>query len=607
MSVNDSKPIPKLFAVLGVFLLVVAVSVLLSVPPASGYEIYIYTAYPWYFWVSIVGAIVAGQLVVLSSADNDDLGTFGAMLAIGSVVTLTLLPYVRGYPVYGRADVLTHLGMVHDIGEFGIAGNIYPPTHLLVGALSGATGLEPMTLINVLPVAFTVVFLGSMYLLVEAQFVDRKRAAFALPFVLLPVLGSSHVTAVPFVLSLLLTPFALYLLVSERRTAAVPVRAMLVLAVVGVVLFHPLTALFFLAALVVYAASERVLAADGPSPSPTNVASLTVVVFGAWYLSFVGILIRFRNVVTGLLSRGGGESQLQGTVDTVERTSAEMSDVLKIAVLEYGATGVFYGLATTFLAAVVLWWLMGRVQPRRFVAVFGATTVLFAGLSVVFLTNDLIVGFGRPLAFGKIFAAVLAGGVWYAVWQRTDRTAGRAAVAVALGALLVVVVLLSVASMFSSPLVAKTNQQVTQMELDGMEWTFENRNEELLIDEFGIDQYRFYDMRNGLETSSETVRRSDTNPPAHFNYTTYETLGRSYESDRYFVLTRLGRITYPAKFPGYRDQWQYTPADFDRLEYDSSVGQVYDNGEFDTYHVNGTRRSTGAERATTAGRVPQAR
>ncbi len=577
-------------AIVGVASLLVACAVLLTVPPASGYEIYIYTAYPWYFWAAIVGAIVGGQVAVLAAATggrvNGSAAGFGAAVSVGGVLVVTVLPSLRGYPVYGRADVLTHLGLIADLETVGTAENIYPPTHLVVQALSGATGLEPMTVIQLLPVAFTGVFLGSLYYLVRRLY-DRQRALFALPFVLAPVLAGAHVTAVPFALSLLFTPLVVYLLVAERATAARPVRLLLAVTIVGLVLYHPLTAVFLLIVLALYAVIERTVAPGRVSPTPARAALFAGVVFGARYLTMTGILIRFQTVTDDFLG-GGGRSQLGGTVDTIERTSPEFADVLKIAVFQYGSTAILYGLAALLLAVVAGRWLRDRGWPGHVAVVFGAVTVTFAGLGVLFLTNDFIVGFGRPLAFGEIFAAVLAGSVWYVAWQRTDRAAGRAAVTVALVVVLAAVVGLTVASTFSSPIVAETNQQVTEMELDGMAWTFENRNDEMLVEEFGIDQYRFYDLRYGVENATATVRREGTVPPDHFNYTTYETLGRSYESDHYLVLTRLGRITYPVKFPGYRDQWAFTPADFARIQFDPTVAQVYDNGEFETYRIDGT-------------------
>jgi hypothetical protein len=578
-------------ALIGVgFLISIAATVYVT-PPASGYEVEIYASYPIQFWISVVGAIFVGQLLVLRSVGSRGDGggrVFGIAFSLVGILTLLFLPYIRGYPVYGRADVLTHIGLVSDLGVYGIEGNIYPPMHILVASLAGATGVEPIALINLLSVVFTLLLVGSMYFLVTQLFSNRRVVTFALPFALFPVAGAAHVTSVPYGLSLLMVPFVVYLLFKEQRAQVMSLRVMLLFAIVGVVLFHPLTAMFVSIALVVYAAVKRIPAFETDHLGPTHAASFSLLVFGGWYLDNAGIIIRFRTVTTDFLNPDSGGSELASTAETVNRTGAELSDILRIAVFQYGSEVILFGLATIFVAIVITLWIRSGEAPGVFAFAFGCTVVLFAGIGVLFLTNDFIVGFGRPLGFGELFAAPLAGAFWYVAWQSKDAPAWRTATTVAFSAVLLIVVSLTVVGMFTSPLTAETNQQTTQMELDGMEWFFEHRNDDFLIEEFGIRQYRFDHALHGVEGESQMIRRSDTRPPDHFNYTTYDTLGESYADDRYLLLTRLGRVTYPAKFPDYRDQWRFTGDDFERLEYDRSVARVYDNGEFDIYRINGS-------------------
>lgn len=579
-------------ALIGVgFLLSIAVTVSVT-PPASGYEVNIYASYPIHFWISVIGAIFVGQLLVLQSVGSEGENTgrvFGVAFALVAILTLLLLPYLRGYPVYGRADVLTHIGLVRDLTEYGIEGNIYPPTHLLLASLAGATGIEPIRLINLLSVVFTLLFVGSMYLLVTHLFPNREMAKYALPFVLFPVAGGVHVTSVPYGLSVLMVPFVVYLLLKEQRAQMVSLRVILLFAIVGIVLFHPLTAMFIAMAFVVYVAVKRIPTFETSQLGPTHAASFTLLVFGGWYLNNAGIIIRFRTVTTDFLNPdSGGGSELASTTETVNRTGAAMSDVLRIAFFEYGGEVIVFGLATIFVAIVTALWMQNRQAPDVFTFAFGCTMLLFAGVGVLFLTNDFIVGFGRPLSFGKLFAAPLAGVLWYVVWQLRDTRRWRTVTTAALSVVLLVVVTVTLIGMFTSPLIAETNQQTTQMELDGMEWFLEHRNDDILINEFGIRQYRFDHAQNGAEEPSPAIRRDETRPPDHFNYTTYDTLGESYGDDRYLLLTQLGRVTYPAKFPDYRDQWRFTEDDFERLEYDRSVARVYDNGEFDVYRINGS-------------------
>jgi hypothetical protein len=586
----------KILALAGVVLLVLAVQVLLALPPATGYEGSIYSVYPWYFWVAVVGAILAGQLVVLRTALADghrplDLSV-GLLLVALPVLALSLVPYVRGYPIYGRADVLTHVGFVRDLPESGVNESIYPPMHLQVQSLATATGTGPNAVINLLPAAFTVAYLGGLYLLVGQLFDDGRRARFAAGVALFPAMGVVHVHAVPYTLSLLLVPLLLFLLIAEQRTRATAVRVMLPVALVGVLFYHPLTAVFVLCTGVVYLAIKRVRGIDHPGPAPTTVASLSVVVFGGWYLNFPGIVARFRRVVRNVLYPGDSESPLEATTGTVARTSPDIADLLRIAAVKYGADLLVFGFAMAFLAvAAVAWWRDGP-RPNAFVLLAGGIAAAFAGTTVLFFVFDFVGGFGRPLAYGRIFALPLAGALWYRLRTGPDRPAVRTVAAVSLALILLVMTGLTTASVFTSPIVAEGNEQVTAMELDGTEWTFAHRNESLLVDEFGIDQYRFEHVHAGFRNGSSTVRDEGTVPPDHFNYSTHETLGDSYEADRYLLLTRKGRLTYLTRFPDYRRLWRFYPREFERLQRDRTVARIYANGEYDAYHIEGTRNAS---------------
>lgn len=585
----------KLIATAGMLSLVFAVVILHRVPPASGYEISIYAAYPWYFWAAIVGTIVTGQAVLLWSAfagnEEDQDWIFGIALIVVPGLILLLLPLLRGYPIYGRADVLTHVGIARDLFDVGLARNIYPPMHVLLQATASATGLDPMTLINVLSVVFSVLFIGSMYYLVVHLFESREMVLVALSLVLLPIVGHTHVLPTPWELGVLLTPFVLFVLLKTQQTHATAVRAMLLLSIVGIVVFHPLIAVFIAIALGLHLAVIRRVQFEPRTLASNYVASLTfalaLVVFGAWYTKFTGILVRFRTVTRNLIS-GSEETELEARTNTIERTSPELLDLLEPIVYRYGTTALLFGFTTLFVAYVVYQWWRNDERPNAFVLIFGCCVPVFALLGVLFLTNDFIAGFDRPVNVGKVFALILAWPIWYVAWREIDSSARRVGLAVVLSLTILTIVYLSVFGLFFSPNTSSVNQQVTQMELDGMEWTLENRNDEQLIEEFGIYQYRFYHLQHGTSRSPETIRRTEMQPPDHFNYTEHRRLGQSYDDDRYLILTRLGRIRYPNTYPEYRRYWRYTPKDFARIEEDPSVMRVYDNEEYNLYRINGS-------------------
>ena len=127
------------------------------------------------------------------------------------------------------------------------------------------------------------------------------------------------------------------------------------------------------------------------------------------------------------------------------------------------------------------------------------------------------------------------------------------------------------------------------MELDGTEWLMTHPGAANSFVEFDMVYQRFYHAHNGVEPQAFRGGTGTRDPPPHFNYTTYDTLGESFENDQYMIITRKGRIVYPQSFAGYEEFWRFTPSDFDRLEHDTTVGRIYDNGDVELYLVDGVR------------------
>jgi len=578
----------------GGFALALACTVILATTPAAtGYESSIYQAYPWYFWALAGVALLVGNAVVVRSART---GTsdwlFGLLLVLTVVGLVVFLPYFRGYTMFGRADVLSHVGFIRDIQKTGqvSAGNIYPNFHLLVLSIAYATGVAPPTVLMGLAGIGSLFSIISFVALVSAVF-DRRRALLAVPFGIALV----AVQSVPYVFSVLLVPFVLYLFVMERRTRAVHVRAALGLSLFALVIYHPVTTLFLLLVFAVYGVA-RALHARGVLPSTERVtgpvgampfSQLVVAVFAVWYLDFPKIVDRFGVVVGTLLAPGGGGSSAATYSETVAQFSPSVGDVVRIAALRYGASVILLALGGVYALAVVVGTLRSRSSGTVFRSTFVGALGLFTGLTGLFFVVDLIVGFGRPLVYAELFGAVLAGASIYYLARRTE------ARSTVYGLVYVTVALLlatSTMGLYTSPMTVGQNQQVTAAELEGSSWYVEHRDPQDDLAEFGVETYRVRDAIYGRETyDDDEVVTSDTERiPRHFGYAGNDTLGASYESEKYLVVTAAGRSFYEQLYPGYEEFWKYERSDFQRLPRDPTVSSVYDNGEYDVYRVNGT-------------------
>ncbi len=607
MNDADKQIVPAMCALLGTVALLIVMATLVTTPPAPGYEPSMYSAFPLYFWAVLVLALFFGAATIVTSAWNTERsgssssvghwrtkagGTrwwvFGVALMVLANAVVVLMPVIRGYPVYGRADTLTHIGYVKNIALTGsVEGNIYPTTHILIWAFSSSTGLDPEGIINWMFPVFAVAYFGGTCLLVTTFFEDRSAVLVGLAIVLFPIAGTAHLTMVPFILSIFYVPFFLYFFLTERREPLLPIRVALVLSLVALIVYHPLTALFLLITVVTYQILKYLWLANNGHIQPTYVAALAFVVFTAWYSQFVGIILRFQSIFETIVGNDPGENQLDNYADTVSRTSPDTQDLLQVIVFNYGSEVVVSGLVgLCTLALAVLWW-RKRSEVSLFVTLFVAVFWAFTLGSIPFLTMDLIVGWGRLVIFAQVFGIVLVA-VLCSLLLREDKNWSKSHIPA--GSVIVIVLLLSavsVGTVFHTPAGSEMSQQTTQMEIDGSEWFFENREETREISEFGITQYRFHDLHYGVTNRSGAIKTAGTSPPPRFNYTERSTFGASYEADRYLLLTERGRITYPVNFPNYEPYWRFRPADFDRIETDPTVLKMYDNGEFTAYRVNG--------------------
>lgn len=597
----NELPLAKLLAVGAAFTLFLTVVIMLLTPAASGYEISLYGAYPRSFWGLLILGLVLSQLVVLRSAIGTDADQpywrIGFFIGLLFNAILLFQPYIRGYPYYERADVLTHLGYINIIRQSGsVTGqNIYPNIHQFVLTLAYATGLEPMRVINTVSAVFGLFSMLAFYAVVTTAY-DRRAALVSLPFGLV-VTGTGYMNPSPYAMSVLLVPFILYLFIREQITRSVPVRVALTVVGIAIVIYHPLTTVFLLIVFVLYSMARYLsgtrlwktqIDLRFQASGSENFSKILLATGISWYYNFAGIIIRFESVVLNVLNSGRTESTLEATSDTVARTSPELIDVVRIALTRYGSDIVLIALGGLYVAKLLLDRAQSRLRATLFESTFAAGLSAFAVLSVLFLVFNLIVGFGRPAIFAVLFGSLLAGPLVLTAYERFDRRQVMAATTVVLTVLVVV----SVFGVFHSPINKEFNQQVTETELDGAEWIIESRERDVPVEQLGITVWRFEDAFTGA--TNRTLRRDDAKarPPDHFGYQNGSSLGETYDEDQYLIVTQLGRDYYPEVFPKYQRFWRFTATDFKRLNQDRTVSKVYTNGGFDTYTINETGSTT---------------
>jgi len=585
------------FALLGVGALLGAVAIAIAVPPANRYELSIYDAYPSVFWVLIVVAIFAGALVIVRSAGitGDRSWAYGLVIMLVTNALLLLLPYIRGYRMFGRADPMSHLGFIQNIiNTGGVTSNIYAPTHVLALAVVDATGFELTTVSMLIPIVFSMVYFGSIFYALKSLFDSRKKFLYGLPFVMLPVLRHAHLGFRPFDLSVMLIPLLLYLLIKSQQYVKPSIRLPFVVILVATLLYHPLTALFSIGVILLFYIGKYIPQVTDLFSSPTNVLALTVAVFLAWYSNYAGVILRFESVLETFFGLSEGDPPLETYTQTVEEASVAWIDIMRVLTFNYGIEFLTLGIGFAFFAFIVF-----HLPKQRYD--FDAFTVTLAGIVVIygfggflFLVSDLIVPPERPFQIAKIGGILLSGLLFYFGLEDISwsyfRPKFRTFIKISFIMILLVLAFLVTFSLYKSPLTSDSNHQMTEMEIDGTMWLTMHANSSNGFTEFGFRYYRTYHSLYGTN-GNPFGGASKRPPPPHFNYTTNTFLGQSYSETVYMTITRKGRIVYPGAFENYPEYWRYTPSEFARLERDNTVRRIYDNGDFTQYMINGQSKT----------------
>jgi hypothetical protein len=581
----------RAIAVVGVLLLVVSTAIVLTTPPATEYEISLYESYPDPFWGCVVGSLFAGALLIFRSIGHrgERSWLLGTVLMLATDALLLLMPLIRGYVMYGDADPLTHLGYTQDIANTGATGaNIYPLAHLLVFATADATGLEMMTLAMLIPAVFSAVYFGGMIYLLLQVADSRRGFLLGLPFVLLPILGYSHLLFRPFDFSILLIPVVLYLFFKSQRYPTPQIRAVLVLMLLSLLMYHPLTAVFVAGVLMLYYVVQYVPRVRTIYRSPTSSFGLSLAVIVSWYSNFPGVILRFDTIYRVLFGTESSDAPVQAYAQTAQDATPALIDIVRFITFRFGIELVLFALGGGLFGVAFLLTVTKRYELDMRTTVMGAVLGAFGAAGLLFLLLDLIVTQDRPWQVAKISAVLLLGPLFHAFWSRYKRRSqslARGSKSVVTVTILVLV-MLSTLTLYPSPLSGMTNDQVTAMEVEGSQWLTEHETGDRELYHFDIEYRRFHHAEHGV---SEGLPFWEKFLPPHFNYTTNRYFGQNYDSGKYVMVNRKGRIFYQETFPDYPQRWKYTPQDFQRFNRDRTVDRSYDNGDLRIYMANGTK------------------
>jgi hypothetical protein len=563
--------------------------VIISKNPTIGYEPSIYESSFKELIILVMSSI--GTFIYLYFIDKKRkyLIAIALILVIINNFIILSLPTLRGYIIQGDIDALTHLGNMKDIIIFGNSRNIiYPISHILIVSMSLLINISIIQVTAYINPIFSILYVSYIYLLSKKIFDDiEKTILIALSSATFLFLGF-EAELKPQFLSLITIPIFLYFLFSKQSFGT---RIILLLIIVLVQFFHPNTSLYFDIGIFLTILYMFIKRQDNIMVSYNdykNLLSIGMVSFTQWIYNFKiwsQEIIGLFKMINGKVSSPAGD--IQSSFAKLKLTRLEIAEVF---IRMYGHILIFVIISFIFIA---YYFKFMKKEPKN--DLINILIILFVSGLII---EILIIGGGIPLVFFRglnyviVIAPIFVGSFLYQVKKRYHMK--QIMIRIMIGIVILAIIssswLIGTFGIFSSPYIEKPTDQISKTDMFGADWFFKYKNPN--VDYIGGHIYiRFSHLILGVnETNRRSNRaysRMEYNLPDHFNYDKLNILGKNFTRNTYMTIAIYDRLLYtegPWKPVG-----RFVTKDFDNLNYDISVNNIYDNEAMDVYYIKGSK------------------
>jgi len=549
----------------------------------QGYVEDIYSILPASFFGALILCYLISSVVLLS--EQGIVRKFGIFLLILNHVTILLIPSMLGYYSMGRFDDVTYIGEYVHISRTGAISdwNIYPGSHILGATLSIISGLPANGAAFVMPIVFSFIFVGGLYLCCHFFLKMEKLVNIAVLSSFILYLGPYNFLNVPHALFFAYMPLFIFILSVYIKRPNFATAALVLIPTVLVPFMHPFIVLFVFALFLILILFGRVLNRfiQGDYWRATRPFLILSTGFLSWFMYCDQLLGNFEMSYRHYLQRTT-EPVLLETVDKLARINV---DIFKITKLLF----VYYGRYMIPLVVIGIALILVYLKRDKFSQFLKNRMQFFLILYIMFLVAEAAL-FLNPMfshqpdrmtnlnfmVYAQVPLFVLSLSALFTKSKFFNRQM------ILLLLLLAGTWGLSLFGTFDSPNIFRANVALTCNEVEGMEWYYEVRDSENIIvpwSQIG----RFHDLFN----TGESDKRIPI--PDHFGYDSshrsFADMHLKNDLQSYAILLTYDELLYQ-EVPGYMEVGRYNAGDYARFRNDQSVGvKIYDNLNIEIYDV----------------------
>jgi len=505
---------------------------------------------------------------------------------------LFLLPFIRGYALYGRgwADTLAHIGHARTILSTGHISpdDWYPLIHIIMVNFE-FIGISFEGTRAFFSTFFTIQYMVFMSLYFK-QFQENKYLICL--FVSIPLIyGYYHTAHMPAIYSFMLIPSFLFL--TKKSLINKKFNILIILMAFCIVLFHPMTTLILILIIFIVYLSKYIYSKYVKTSFETkNLIRIELslfIPFFIWYSRFPRFEMFFENVLYSMIYDNGSPVAEQQVGYTVGLTPMQ---ILVNFIQLYGVIWIYAGIGLLFLFIVFLK-IYTNEKVHFYEVLFSfqfIMGVIFGGLffAFYFIRYD-------PTHISKyvivmstiLFSFILKDNIsFFTKINKKDKKVYKTKLVT-----IILILLILFSTVISIYGVYKEGNHLTYSEIEGTRWHLDHmdKEKETISGEMSFKFIYYLEGRNVSEEKLEIFPRSTFERfqhPDRLGYLKNETISVSIGEEAYIITKPHDYKYYKRLTEGQREHSEYyLEEDIEKLENDPTSNKLYSNGEYIIWEV----------------------
>lgn len=567
----------------------------------SSYEISIYNSLNhiqfFLFFSLFIGVILCTYSIFFKSSSEMDLTTFLKGFYIINFVNIIflMLPFLKNYYLYGRADNIYHINQINYIyiNDFINANNYYPFLHTFIFIFFKICNI-PINIITLfMPILFYILFILGIYLLVHLIISNFKIKIITILLSTILLFSTSSTSVTPDSFSYFYFPFLIYLYFTTKiyEKNSIQYKIMFLILIFTYVFLHPITSIILMICILSVEISNNIyihiIEERGRDflclfKINFNILLITSVSWIIWISSFY----MWGNQIRTIFDWIKGEMKITGIAEItnpINELEIQANEFIELFIKVYSHKIVIIILA--FLVGVHILKTFNKrrigneIEFRNIFNVYFIYSCMIILIIVLFLVPYLAFSPTRIMNALLIFSLILSGyylNIFYNIKIKNKNFI----IFITITFLIFLLMINGILTLYKDPYTFSTNKQLTYSEFNSINWLFDNKT---LANGNTIYTGVTFNRFNLLSNYNIDYKLGKYDAfPNHFNYDFEENIGEPFNSkNTYFIISKFDEMAYTTRI--WKRVDRFNSNDFAKLKEDTTLNIIYTNKNVNIY------------------------